>query len=130
TGTPKEELERAAFGLTKAELTHLISENLGLPDAVLGPIEAMHRATAAPSVIVTALRMADAYASGALLAADADARVTAFTKAQCAAARFGDDPAAPPPAVLQGEMASLTASLSRGTDHEHTQTPEPLFVRQ
>ena len=129
-GGALEELERTFFGSTRIELIRLIHASLGLPDAVLRPIDAMLSSSATASPLLSALHMADTYANGLMLATGPSAQVRSFTKAQNRSAGLGDDPVVPDGATFRSEIVALTSSLAGLSAREQEQAIEPLFPKR
>ena len=98
--------------------------SLGLPDAILGPIEAMHGPTPTKDPVGAILCLADIYANGMLLAASPKSPLRGFTTAECEVALKKNALPNLDRAKIRGEILALTALLSQISDPNLT---APLF---
>jgi hypothetical protein len=119
TGTATTELERRMLGVTQNELAAEALAGLGLPSAVVGPIEDLLRTGGAYTRIdkgdpvTRALRLADLYAHGLLLATGPASVVAPLTRSQCAACTGSEAPTPPDSAIFTAEIRAMTVSLAR-----------------
>jgi HD-like signal output (HDOD) protein/CheY-like chemotaxis protein len=128
TAVPVEHLEREMLGVTRAQMLLKLLRALGLPETIARPIEEFHRGTSAGAgetqVLCRALRVADAYANGLLLAPHDEACVTSLRPDECRSgagtvAASASQPVRPDAAAFRGEIVSLTGILARlGADEE------------
>lgn len=99
TGRPRWQVESSVFGMPYHELVTLVLGKLGLPPLIIAPIGEAFARTAPKEdrgvggILTRALRIANLYANGLMLAAGPDAPVAPITVAECRTA-FGD--ASPP----------------------------------
>jgi HD-like signal output (HDOD) protein/DNA-binding NarL/FixJ family response regulator len=124
TGRPLAELDKIMLGIPRAELIHLTLDGLNLPDAIRGPIEAMHDPKAAKNSLGLTLCLADIYANGMLLAESPKSPVRGFTAAECERALEKNAPPEMDRARIRGEIFALTMLLSQIGDPSLT---APLF---
>jgi HD-like signal output (HDOD) protein/DNA-binding response OmpR family regulator len=126
------------LGMSHHDFVGVVLARLGLPDPIVKPIREFHRDAdaAAPNLspLARALKLADNYAHGAMLAASGDAMLSPVSKADVAA-YGGPDPMPEGLDVLQlrGEVlltASLLSRLSAG-DEQQLRAPvvEPTGLR-
>jgi HD-like signal output (HDOD) protein/DNA-binding NarL/FixJ family response regulator len=124
TQHPIAELEKVMLGMPASELISLTVRSLGLPDAILGPIEAMHGPTPTKDPVGAILCLADIYANGMLLAASPKSPLRGFTTAECEVALKKNALPNLDRAKIRGEILALTALLSQISDPNLT---APLF---
>jgi len=134
TGQPLHRVEIQILGATHGEVSEEILKSLGLPEHISRPINLFHHAarTNAPPTdpLAKVLRMADAYASGILLASSEDVTVSAFTQAECRDTTGRLNPLRPNDAELRQEIRSLTLAYARVSPDEHRAASAPLFPRE
>jgi HD-like signal output (HDOD) protein len=125
-------IEREMLGATKSELIRLLSQKIGLPDAVSVPIEQFHRLSAQGKEegLPLILRMADAYANGLLLASDTTSQVFAFEKTACRAIIGSAESATEDQAKFREEIRMLTIALANLTPSDEAQAITPLLPRR
>ncbi len=116
TGHSIAELEKVMLGMPASELISLTVRSLGLPDAILGPIEAMHGPAPTKEPVGAILCLADIYANGMLLAASPKSPVRGFTTAECDGALKKNALPNLDRAKIRGEILALTALLSQMSD--------------
>src|SRR4051794_40786435 len=135
TGRPQRQAEAVVFGLPYDELAALLLSRLGLPPVITAPIQelferaAYKRAPGAGSVLGRSLRMANVYAHGLMLAANADEPVVPLTRVEVRGT-YGEG--APPPIddeVLRAEVL-MTAGLLMGSMEASEESSQPLAVRR
>lgn len=135
TGRPQRQAEGVVFGLPYDELAALLLARLGLPPVITAPIQelferaAYKRAPGAGSVLGRALRMANVYAHGLMLAASPDEPVVPLTRAEVRGT-YGEG--VPPPIddeALRAE-AIMTAGLLWGTGEASDEWMQPLAPRR
>jgi HD-like signal output (HDOD) protein len=124
TGHPIAELEKVMLGIPTSELISLTLRSLSLPDAIRGPIEAMHGPTPTKDPVGTILCLADIYANGMLLAASPKSPLRGFTTAECERALKQNAPPNLDRAKILSEIYALTMLLSQISDPNLT---APLF---
>lgn len=119
TRRPRREVESLVFGLPYHELVTFMLGKLGLPPMIIGPIgEAFARGTrkedgGAGGILSRALRIANLYAHGLMLAAGPDAAVSPITVTECRAA-FGTAPIPQIDAALLRAEVLTTVNLLAG----------------
>jgi hypothetical protein len=89
SGRPKRQVESVVYGMPYNELVALLLARMGLPTVISAPIEEFFergvrkQTSGAGSILGRALRLANVYAHGLLLAVDTDEPVTPLTKEEC-----------------------------------------------
>jgi HD-like signal output (HDOD) protein/CheY-like chemotaxis protein len=89
SGRPKRQVESVVYGLPYNELVAILLSRMGLPGVISAPIEEFFergvrkQASGAGSILGRALRLANVYAHGLLLAVGTDEPVTPLTKEEC-----------------------------------------------
>jgi two-component system, chemotaxis family, chemotaxis protein CheY len=132
TGQLLHEVESVAFGVTHRELTDLVVTQLRLPAPVIEPIREYHLSaqsgrTLGLSRMAQALRLADLYAHGLLLASSPHAPLCGLTTAECKEA-IGKTPLATiDGAALRGEVLTHTSLLARLPRTEEMAISKPFF---
>jgi HD-like signal output (HDOD) protein len=126
------------LGMSHHDFVGVVLARLGLPDPIVKPIREFHRDAdaSAPNLspLARALKLADNYAHGAMLAASADAMLSPVSKADLAA-HGGSDPVPEGLDVLQlrGEVLLTASLLSRlsAADEKQLRAPvvEPTGLR-
>lgn len=132
TGLPLAEVECALLGVTRRDLALEIIQNLGLPEAIAKPIVALYapgRGAVSRDPLNGALRLADAYANGMLLAASSSSPLIALTQAECRAAIGNPNPSIPDAAQFRADVFAQTGMLARLTTAEERTLMEPLRPR-
>lgn len=131
TGKRRDDVERAVLGITHGELVLTILRCIGLPDPIRRPIEAFHgrggNGRDVRSPLSRVLRLADAYANGALLASAGTAPVAPLTRAECREATGQENPEFPESAALRGEIFGLTAMLARLSPADEVALMQPAY---
>jgi hypothetical protein len=95
TGRPQRQAESVVFGMPYNELATVLLVRMGLPPVITAPIEEFFergvrkQASGAGSAVGRALRLANVYAHGLLLAANVEEPVTPLTIEECRNT-FGD----------------------------------------
>jgi CheY-like chemotaxis protein/HD-like signal output (HDOD) protein len=134
SGQPLHRVEIQILGATHGEVSEEILKCLGLPEHISRPINLFHHAarTNAPPTdpLAKVLRMADAYASGILLASSEDVMVSAFTQAECRDTTGRLNPLRPNDAELRQEIRSLTLAYARVSPDDQRAASAPLFPRE
>jgi HD-like signal output (HDOD) protein/DNA-binding NarL/FixJ family response regulator len=119
------------LGMPHHDFVGVVLAQMGLPDPIVKPIREFFRDADVPnpnlSSLARALKLADNYAHGAMLAGSADALVSPVTKAEVAA-QCGTAPAPDGLDVVQlrGEVLLTTALLSRLSTADEQQLQKPL----
>jgi HD-like signal output (HDOD) protein/DNA-binding NarL/FixJ family response regulator len=130
----REEVERSMLGMTHGELVVTILRCLGLPAAILEPIEAFHRPEAAgPSPaqsMARVLRLADQYANGLLLASAGQSPIAPLTRSHCRAAVGEEHPPTPDAEQLRNEIYMLTSMLARLAPRDDAALMAPAYPRR
>lgn len=133
TGRPMEELELRMLGMNRAQLMAATIQSLRLPDAIRGPIEAFHGAVpSAPGSatrLLAALRLAEQYANGLLLASGVEATVAPIARSECKALFKDAEPARPAGEHFRAQIVGLTAVLARLPRDEEAQLLRPLYPK-
>jgi DNA-binding response OmpR family regulator len=133
TGRGRDEVERAMLGMTHGELVVTILRCLGLPAAILAPIEAFHRPEdAGPSPaqsMARVLRLADQYANGLLLASAGQSPIAPLTRSHCRAAVGEEHPPTPDAEQLRNEIYMLTSMLARLAPRDDAALMAPAYPR-
>jgi HD-like signal output (HDOD) protein/DNA-binding NarL/FixJ family response regulator len=120
-----------ALGMPHHDFVGVVLAQMGLPDPIVKPIREFFRDTDVPnpnlSSLARALKLADNYAHGAMLAGSADALVSPVSKAEVAA-QCGTAPAPDGLDVVQlrGEVLLTTGLLSRLSTADEKQLHKPL----
>jgi HD-like signal output (HDOD) protein len=131
TGEPFYHARSLVFGLPYHELAVALLRKLGLPPMITVPIEeviersAARQHVGAGSILARALRMANVYANGLMLASGPDASITPLSTAEC---RSVFESAAPPALddwVLRSEALTMVNMLSGISPKEATATCRP-----
>jgi HD-like signal output (HDOD) protein/DNA-binding response OmpR family regulator len=134
TGQPLHRVEIQILGATHGEVSEEILHCLGLPDNIRQPIDLFHHATRTNAVLTDplakVLRMADAYATGILLASSEDADLCAYTQEECQEITGRPNPVRPNDAELREEMRSLTVAYARVPAKEHRAASAPFFPQE
>jgi hypothetical protein len=127
-------LEIQILGAMHGEVSEEILRCLGLPDNISRPINLFHHAVRANAPLADplaqVLRMADAYATGILLASSEDEIVSAFTQAECRETTGRLNPVRPNDTDLREEMRSLTITYARVSASQHQAASAPMFPRE
>ena len=119
------------LGMPHHDFVGVVLAQMGLPDPIVKPIREFFRDADVPnpnlSSLARALKLADNYANGAMLAGSADALVSPVTKAEVAA-QCGTAPAPDglDVAQLRGEVLLTTGLLSRLSTADERQLQKPL----
>jgi CheY-like chemotaxis protein/HD-like signal output (HDOD) protein len=117
TGKNRDELERAMLGITRGQLTQMILQDIGLPDAVRRSIALFYGETtgtraAANEPLARALRMADAYACGLGLTPPEGSAICSFTRAHSRNATGDENPPAPDAAAFAERISRTISQLT------------------
>jgi HD-like signal output (HDOD) protein/CheY-like chemotaxis protein len=116
TGHPMADLEKVMLGIPTSELIGLTLRSLSLPDAIRGPIEAMHGPAPTKDPVGAILCLADIYANGMLLAASPKSPLRGFTAGECERALAKNAPPNLDRAKIRAEIFALTMLLSQISD--------------
>jgi HD-like signal output (HDOD) protein len=135
SGRPRDEVERLMLGMAHGELVMTILRCLSLPETILRPIEALHatggaRTRDADSPLARALRIADSYANGLLLASSEASPLSAITQSDARAATRDPSPPRPDALTFRADVFTLTAMLARLSPAEEAGLLAPMFPRR
>lgn len=131
-GKPLRQAQAAVFGLGPTELAGLVLSKLGLPAAIITPIQEFARESDSPSTGGTgrlphALRLANHYAHGLLLASSADAPVSPIARAEYAKYVGKTEPVIDGE-TLRGEVLAVTSVLARVPASDQASLLQPLLA--
>jgi CheY-like chemotaxis protein/HD-like signal output (HDOD) protein len=134
SGRPREEVEREMLGVTHGELSAIVFRCVGLPELVREPIETFHAGRRAEvrgtHPLARALRLADWYANGLLLASGGESPVGPLDAESCAEVTGERNPPCPDGDALRAEVFGLTAALGRLSASEEAKLLAPPYPRQ
>jgi len=133
TGKPIAEVEQQMVGATSCDVVMTILTSLGLPPQILEPIEIFHGAPAdgkEGAQLAQVLRLADAYATGVLLAPSPGSQVFPILKTDCTAAVGVENPSRLDSLELRGQILSLCAMLMRFGPAEEAEATAPLIEKR
>jgi HD-like signal output (HDOD) protein len=135
SGRPREEVERVMLGMAHGELVMTILKCLSLPETILGPIGALHASAAArrnelPSPLARALRIAEAYANGLMLASSDASLLAPVAQSDCRAATRDPNPPRPDALMFRSDVLTLTAMLARLSAAEEATLLAPMYPRR
>jgi hypothetical protein len=104
------------LGITRGQLTQMILQDIGLPDAVRRSIALFYGETAGKRAagnepLARVLRMADAYACGLDLTPREGSAISSFTRAYCRNATGDEDPPSPDVVTFRDRVSRITALL-------------------
>jgi HD-like signal output (HDOD) protein len=131
TGKPLRQVLAKMLGMAHHDFVGVVLARLGLPEPIVKPIREFFRDGDVPnpnlSPLARALKLADNYAHGAMLAGSPDALVAPVTKAEVAALG-GATPAPEGLDVVQlrGEVLLTTGLLSRLSSADESRLHRPI----
>lgn len=133
TGRPRAELERQMLGITHGELVLSILRCLGLPASIQRPIEQFHRAAEgresdSRDPVARAMRLAEIYANGILLASSGNAAVGPIGRSDCRSVTGRETPTPPDAAAIRSQILALTGMLARLAPGDEAELMAPLFA--
>jgi len=119
------------LGMPHHDFIGVVLAQMGLPDPIVKPIREFFRDADVPnpnlSPLARALKLAENYAHGAMLAGTVDALVGPVTKAEVAAQRgFAPAPDGLDVIQLRGEVLLTTGLLSRLSTEDEKQLHKPI----
>ena len=140
SGEPLPHVQSAIFGMLSHELATLVLSRLGLPASIVAPIRAhfeRHRpgATCAAGTsaagadgLAEALRLADAFANGMLLASSPDSPIMPLLKTECRKVLGAITPPANNVTDLRCQILASTAVLAQLADDDEARLNRPLLA--
>lgn len=135
TGRPQRQAESVVFGMPYNELATALLVRMGLPPVITAPIEEFFergvrkQASGAGSAVGRALRLANVYAHGLMLAANVEEPVTPLTLEECRNT-FGDAQPALDNDALRSDALMAAGVLVGSAGPETAGAFEPLIPSQ
>jgi CheY-like chemotaxis protein/HD-like signal output (HDOD) protein len=133
SGVSLARVEEAALGISRAEVSTLVLERLGLPAPISRPIsEYWRREVGEPgrwSPLALQLRMANSYANGMLLCGTQIAEIFPVTAAECAIAFGKAEPPDVNPESIRSDVLLTTSLLAQLPSATFEEVSKPLLPR-
>ena len=131
SGKSRGELERVMLGMSHNELAMTILRCMALPDSIRKPIDEFHAVGMSGRTLTNplarALRLAEFYANGVMLASSGQSPLSPLSRPECRAAAGSDEPERPDGPSLRGEILALTAMLARLSVKDEAELMAPLY---